>query len=72
MDENINRLKGGYNMKEVEVVIDTEEMSEYIYQQLMNRGYVPKEEEVDELADIVFDFLLTKQIVEEVWEEDDD
>ncbi|MFD1737153.1 YozD family protein [Bacillus salitolerans] len=59
-------------MREIEVVIDTEEMSEFIYDQLMKRGYVPSEDEVDEISDIVFDYLLTKQVVEEVWEEEED
>jgi KaiC/GvpD/RAD55 family RecA-like ATPase len=59
-------------VKEIEVVIDTEELAEFIFEQLLSRGYVPGEDEVDEVADIVFDYLLTKQVVEEVWEDDED
>ncbi|MBM7661883.1 hypothetical protein JOC85_002690 [Bacillus mesophilus] len=59
-------------MKEIEVVIDTEELAEFIYEQLLLRGYVPSDEEVEEVADVVFDYLLTKQVVEEIWEEDND
>lgn len=59
-------------MREIEVVIDTEELAEFIYEQLLLRGYVPSDDEVDEVADIVFDYLLTKQVVEEVWDEDED
>ncbi|MBM6619385.1 YozD family protein [Bacillus suaedaesalsae] len=59
-------------MREIEVVIDTEELAEFIYEQLLIRGYVPSDEEVDEVADIVFDYLLTKQVVEEVWEEEEE
>lgn len=55
---------------EYEVVIDTEEMAEYIYERLIERGYVPKREEVEELADIFFDFLLDYGVIEE--EEYDD
>ncbi|KAA0550105.1 YozD family protein [Bacillus sp. BGMRC 2118] len=59
-------------MREIEVVIDTEELAEFIYEQLLIRGYVPSDEEVDEVADIVFDYLLTKQVVEEVWEDEEE
>lgn len=59
-------------MREIEVVIDTEELAEFIYEQLLIRGYVPGDEELDEVADIVFDYLLTKQVVEEVWEDEDE
>ncbi|WP_456279102.1 YozD family protein [Bacillus sp. AK128] len=59
-------------MKEIEVVIDTEELAEFIYEQLLLRGYVPSDEEVEEVADVVFDYLLTKQVVEEIWEEETD
>jgi KaiC/GvpD/RAD55 family RecA-like ATPase len=59
-------------VKEIEVVIDTEELAEFIYEQLLNRGYVPGDDEVEEVADIVFDYLLTKKVVEEVWEDEED
>jgi hypothetical protein len=59
-------------MREIEVVIDTEELAEFIYEQLLRRGYVPSDEEVEEVADVVFDYLLTKQVVEEVWDEETD
>lgn len=29
-------------MKEIEVVIDTEEIAEFFYERLIERGYVPK------------------------------
>jgi KaiC/GvpD/RAD55 family RecA-like ATPase len=59
-------------VREIEVVIDTEELAEFIYEQLLSRGYVPSDDEVEEVADIVFDYLLTKQVVEEVWEDEED
>lgn len=52
-------------MREMEVIIDTEEMAEFFYQHLMKRGYVPTEDEVEELADIVFDYLIEKAIIDE-------
>ncbi|MEW4284773.1 YozD family protein [Priestia koreensis] len=52
-------------MKEIEVVIDTEEIAEFFYNQLMKRGYVPSAQEVEELADIAFDYLLEKCIIDE-------
>ena len=52
-------------MEEIEVVIDTEEMVEYFYDQLIKSGYVPKETEVRVIADIVFDYLIYKKIIVE-------
>ena len=52
-------------MEEIEVVIDTEEMVEYFYDQLIKSGYVPKETEVRVIADIVFDYLVYKKIIVE-------
>ncbi|ART76696.1 YozD family protein [Sutcliffiella horikoshii] len=52
-------------MKEIEVVIDTEEIAEFFYNELVRRGYVPAESEIEELADIMFDYLLEKCIIDE-------
>ncbi|MED4269144.1 YozD family protein [Geobacillus stearothermophilus] len=52
-------------MKEIEVIIDTEEIAEFFYQQLIRRGFVPTQEELEELADITFDYLLEKCIIDE-------
>ncbi|MGM7722043.1 YozD family protein [uncultured Metabacillus sp.] len=52
-------------MKEIEVVIDTEEIAEFFYNELTKRGYVPGEDELEELADITFDYLLKKCIIDE-------
>ena len=59
-------------MKEIEVVIDTEEIEEFFYEQLIVRGYVPKHEEIEDLADIAFDYLLEKCMIDEVFDEDDE
>ncbi|ADI26924.1 YozD family protein [Geobacillus sp. G4] len=52
-------------MKEIEVIIDTEEIAEFFYQELIRRGFVPTQEELEELADITFDYLLEKCIIDE-------
>lgn len=52
-------------MKEIEVIIDTEEIAEFFYNELTKRGYVPAEKELEELADITFDYLLNKCIIDE-------
>ncbi|WP_082191114.1 YozD family protein [Peribacillus loiseleuriae] len=52
-------------MREIEVFIDTEEIAEFFFQELMKRGYIPNEEELEDLADITFDYLLDKCIIDE-------
>lgn len=59
-------------MKEIEVVIDTEEIAEFFYNQLIRRGYVPELEEMEELADITFDYLLEKCMIDEIFEEEEE
>lgn len=51
--------------KEIEVFIDTEEIAEFFFQELIKRGYAPAEEEIEELADITFEYLLNKCIIDE-------
>ncbi|MGM9926497.1 MAG: YozD family protein [Bacillus sp. (in: firmicutes)] len=56
-------------MREIEVVIDTEEIADFFFRELMKRGYVPSIEELEEIADITFDYLLDKCIIDEDMEE---
>lgn len=57
-------------MKEIEVIIDTEEIAEFFYNELVKRGIVPTEEELEEIADITFDYLIEKCIIDEEIDED--
>ncbi|MBH9968690.1 YozD-like protein [[Bacillus] enclensis] len=57
-------------MREIEVFIDTEEIADFFMKELVQRGYVPSEEELEELADITFEYLIAKCIIDEEWEED--
>ncbi|EIJ78537.1 hypothetical protein PB1_13304 [Bacillus methanolicus PB1] len=52
-------------MREIEVFIDTEEIAEFFFQELLKRGFVPSNEELEELADITFDYLVEKCIIDE-------
>lgn len=52
-------------MREIEVFIDTEEIAEFFFAELLKRGYVPTELEAEDLADITFDYLLKKSIIDE-------
>ena len=52
-------------MKEIEVIIDTDEIAEFFFQELLKRGYIPLEDEMDDLADITFEYLLEKCIIDE-------
>jgi len=51
--------------REVEVVIDTEEIAEYFYLRLVEHGLAVKESDLEILADITFDYFIEKGIVEE-------
>ncbi|WP_010172035.1 YozD family protein [Bacillus coahuilensis] len=52
-------------MREMEVVIDTEEIAEFFYHELVARGYYPGKEELEEIADITFEYLISKCIIDE-------
>ncbi len=54
------------------MVIDTEEIAEFFYEQLIRRGFVPTQEELAELADITFDYLLEKCLIDEEIDVDDE
>ena len=56
-------------MEEAELVIDTEEIAEFFYTELVKRGYIPSELETFELADITFEYMLRKAMIveEEAW-----
>ncbi len=56
-------------LREIEVVIDTEEIANYFFQELTRRGFVPTVEELEEIADITFEYLLDKCIIDEETEE---
>lgn len=56
-------------MREIDVFIDTEEIADFFYKELINRGFIPAEDEIRELADITFEYLLKKEIISEEWEE---
>jgi len=57
-------------VKEIEVVIDTEEIAEFFYNELVKRGLVPNENELEQLADITFEYLIAKCIIDEEMDED--
>lgn len=57
-------------MREIEVFIDTEEIAEFFFHELIKRGYVPSEEELEEIADITFEYLVDKSIIDEEMEEE--
>jgi hypothetical protein len=51
-----------------EILIDTEKIKEFFYQELVQRGYAPTEKETEELADICFDYLVVLGLIEEGFE----
>jgi hypothetical protein len=57
--------EGGDALREIEVIIDTDEIAAFFFRELLKRGYVPTEGELDDLADITFEYLLDKSIIDE-------
>ncbi|QKE56480.1 hypothetical protein [Bacillus phage YungSlug] len=53
-----------------EISVDTEEIANELYTELLRKGYAPSKVEVDEIAHIFFDFLIKKAFIDEV--EDDE
>lgn len=51
--------------KEIEIIVDTELIAQFFYGQLLKLGYTPTENEVDDIAEITFDYLVELGIVEE-------
>lgn len=52
----------------INVVIDSDEIYEFMFNALVERGMVPKEEDVEVITDIVFDFFIHKGIIEETFD----
>ncbi|WP_454844373.1 YozD family protein [Priestia megaterium] len=46
--------------------VNVVEIEEYFHQQLIKRGLIPTGKDAEEIADIVFNFLLEKEIIEEL------
>lgn len=57
-------------MENMDVYIDTEEIAAFFFKELVKRGFAPCEEELDEIADITFEYLLAKSIIDEEYEDD--
>jgi hypothetical protein len=53
-------------MKEIEIIIDTEDIKDFLYLSLIDRGFVPEEDLLEEISDIFFDYLLNKRLIDEV------
>ena len=58
-------------MAELEIIIDTNEIRKFFFEELVNRGYAPGDDEIDEIANIVFDFMVYKGIIEEEFDLED-
>lgn len=63
-------MVGVVGMEEELYVSDTE-IAEYIWDKLLDKGYVPESDEVLDLAEIMFNFLVDKGILEFVIEEEE-
>jgi len=53
-------------MMEDELTIDTNEIGDYFYKELIKRGFAPGKKEVEEIADIVFEYMVSIGVIEVV------
>ncbi|MDF2606042.1 MAG: hypothetical protein K0S34_232 [Bacillales bacterium] len=53
-------------MSEIEIIIDTEDIKEFLYLNLIDRGLVPNENFLEEISDIFFEYLINKNVIDEV------
>lgn len=51
--------------KEIEIYIDTEDIGNYLFEKLTRKGKILSEDDLDTLADIFFDYLIDKGVLEE-------
>jgi hypothetical protein len=51
-----------------EIFIDTKEIENYFWSRLVKLGYAPEKAELEDLADICFDYLIELGIIEDVEE----
>ncbi|MBW3114224.1 YozD family protein [Bacillus sp. MCCB 382] len=49
-----------------DIYIDTDEIKDFLYMQLIKKGLVPGEKELDEISDSMFEFLINKRVIDEV------
>ena len=52
-------------MKLINLVINTEEIEQFLFSKLIRKGFVPTEDELEGIADVVFDYFIHKGIIEE-------
>ena len=58
-------------MREFEIIVDTDEIKEFFLTELISRGYVPVDDEIDAIADIMFEYMVHKGIIEERFDWED-
>jgi hypothetical protein len=46
-------------------ILSTDDMKDHFFERLIKLGYAPKEEKCEDLADIMFDYLLELGIIED-------
>lgn len=50
-------------MKDDMILINEDEIAEYVYEELIEEGYAPKVEEVKIIAEILLDFMFLKGLL---------
>jgi hypothetical protein len=54
------------------IEFNTEEIEEYVYNKLVLHGFAVTQKNAETIAEIVFDYLVDKGVVTEIYDEDDE
>lgn len=57
--------------KPFEIFIDEEKLAEHVFNELIYLGYAPKMDECEDIAAIIFDYLVRLSVIEELEGQDE-
>jgi len=58
------KREGVDELEYIEFVIDQDDMEKYLYHELVRRGFIPTERELNEISNIMFEYIAGLDITE--------
>jgi hypothetical protein len=50
---------------EYEIVIDMDEMKDFLYNSLIRKGFIPTEHEIEEISETLYDYMVSVGVITE-------